>query len=59
MPIRRWRTCPRCGQTMPGGRLLPVRFGPHWHPYGGTLRRCPVCSYEGYTREFAIQKEVG
>ncbi len=55
----RYRKCPSCGATFPGGELKPVRFGAgHWHEKGGSLRRCPRCGHKGFTQDFKIVKAV-
>lgn len=53
--IYRYRECPECHQTMPAGKLGIVNYyGAHWHPKGGSKRKCPYCGYVGFTQEFKV-----
>ncbi|MBI4332368.1 MAG: hypothetical protein HY673_13930 [Chloroflexi bacterium] len=60
MPVRRYRSCPKCHAVFPGGQLKPLRYGPgHYHKRGGSLRRCPKCGKTGFTQDFPIVKDKG
>ena len=56
----RYRRCPECRATFPGGQLRPLRYGEgHWHSKGGSLRKCPNCSFVSFTQRFSLVGGVG
>lgn len=58
MTAWRFRRCPSCGATFPGGQLRPLRYGEnHWRQHGYSLRRCPRCGHVAQTREFCIMRQ--
>jgi uncharacterized C2H2 Zn-finger protein len=54
MSTWRYRRCPSCGASFPGGQLRLLRYGSHWRQRGYSLRRCPRCGHVGQTRDFGI-----
>jgi len=55
MTPHRFRRCPQCQEVLRGGQLKPLRYGErHWHDRGGSLRRCPVCGWIGFTQDFRL-----
>lgn len=51
----RWRRCPRCGFTGPGGAYKPADlFRPGWKQRGTMRRRCPNCRHVAQTQEFPV-----
>jgi len=51
----RFRRCPHCLATFPGGQLRPLRYGAGgWRKKGGGLRCCPNCGHTAFTQEFPI-----
>jgi hypothetical protein len=53
----RYRRCPECRATFPGGQLKPLRYGVAWRKKGGGLRRCPECGHTGFTQDFKVVRE--
>ena len=59
MSAWRYRQCPRCGNTFPGGKLKPIRLGPgHWRGKGWGWRRCPDCGHKGQTKDFRVVQDL-
>jgi len=55
MTAWRYRRCPECRSVFPGGDLKPLRYGAgNWRKTGGGLRRCPECSFVGFTQRFVV-----